>query len=128
MSTMASPTPIMAGGKRVVAEFDSGRRVYALFNHLVFVLAPIPLVPQLIMWLIKKDESEFLDDHGKEAVNFQITLFIFAAVSGLLVIVGIGLVFLMLLPWYGIICTIFAAVAAGKGEYFRYPMTIRFIT
>jgi uncharacterized Tic20 family protein len=112
---------------RLVAEVGPEDRTYAIFNHLVFLLAPLPIIPQLIMWLIRKDHSVFLDDHGKEAVNFQITLCLFAAISGLLVIVGIGLIFLLLLPWFGIVCTIMAAVAAGRGEFFRYPMTIRLI-
>jgi uncharacterized Tic20 family protein len=115
------------GGKRLVADVDSGDRAYALFYHLAFLILPIPVLPQLVMWLIRKDDSPFLDDHGKEAVNFQISLLLIAAISGILVIIGVGLVVLLLLPWFGIVCSILGAVAAGRGEYFRYPMTIRLI-
>ncbi|MHC4989568.1 MAG: DUF4870 domain-containing protein [Planctomycetota bacterium] len=108
-------------------EVDSGQRTYALFIHLLFIILPVPVAPQLVMWLLRKDESAFIDDHGREAVNFQISLLLIAAVSGLLVLIGIGLLVLLVLPWFGIICSILGAVAASRGEYFRYPMTIRLI-
>ncbi|MHC4413808.1 MAG: DUF4870 domain-containing protein [Planctomycetota bacterium] len=123
---MAQPADIQR--KRIAdLEAGSGERTYAIFNHLVFLLLPIPVLPQLVMWLIRKQDSAFLDDHGREAVNFQITLVLVSAVAGLFVIIGIGLLVLFVLPWYGIVCTIIAAIAAGRGEYFRYPMTIRLI-
>ena len=91
---MTAPTPETTGGKtgdrRLVHGVDSGRRTYAVFNHLVFLLVPIPVLPALVMWLIRKDDSPFLDDHGREAVNFQISLALIAAVAGLLVVVGIA--------------------------------------
>lgn len=124
---MEQAAGITSAGRLVDGTVDSGDRAYAVFNHLVFLLVPCPVLPQLIMWLIKKDDSPFLDDHGKEAVNFQISLCVIAAIGGLLVVVGVGLLVLLALPWFGIICTIIAAVAAGRGEYFRYPMTIRLI-
>lgn len=119
----------VAGKQRWIdPQADSGDRTYAVFIHLVFLLAPIPVLPQLIMWLIKKDSSGYIDDHGKEAVNFQISLLLYAAICGPLVIIGIGLIGLLILPWFGIICSILAAIAAGRGEYFRYPMAIRLIS
>jgi uncharacterized protein len=104
----------------------SGERAYATCNHLV-MLAGIPVLPQLIMWLIKRDESPFLDDHGKEALNFQISVILLAAISGVLIVVGIGVLMLLALGPFILISTIVAAVRASQGRYFRYPMTIRLI-
>ena len=85
------------------------------------------LVP-LIIYLIKKDESPYLKHHSLEALNFQITIFIALMVSAVLflVIIGILLFFAVLVAsWvFGII----AAIAANKGEWYRYPMTIRMIS
>ena len=104
----------------------SGERAYAACNHLV-MFAGIPVLPQLIMWLIKRDESPFLDDHGKEALNFQISVILLAAISAVLVVVGVGILMLMALGPFILISTIVAAVRASQGRYFRYPMTIRLI-
>ncbi len=104
----------------------SGERAYATCNHLV-MFSGIPVLPQLIMWLIRRDDSPFLDDHGKEALNFQISAILLAAISGILVVVGIGILMLLVLGPFIFITTIVAAVRASQGRYFRYPMTIRLI-
>ena len=107
-------------------EATSGERTYAACNHLV-ALCGIPLLPQLVMWLIKRDESPYLDDHGKEAVNFQISLFILFAIAGILSIVLIGIPLLIALGFFAFIAPIVAAVRTSQGRYFRYPMTFRII-
>lgn len=91
----------------------------------------------LIIWLVKKDSSKFVDFHGREALNFMISLFIYTMVLVLIGIVlavmtmGIGMIVLFpVIAIIGIgqlICEIMACVAANKGEWHRYPMTIRFI-
>lgn len=121
-------------------------RQYALFNHLVGLstllgTSILGLVGTLIMWRIKCRESPFLDDHGREAVNFQLSLIALAVlgvVAGIIfsvvtlgfgaVIVGplapLGVAALMVLNAVG---TIRGAIAANRGEYYRYPMCYRFI-
>ncbi|WP_214414301.1 DUF4870 domain-containing protein [Sphaerisporangium fuscum] len=82
----------------------------------------------LVMYLVKKDESPYVRDQAAEALNFQITLFIAYAVSTVLAIVIIGFL-LMLVVWVGsLILMIMAAVAANRGENYRYPMNIRFVS
>lgn len=107
-------------------ESTSGERAYAACNHLV-MFCGVPVLPQLVMWLIKRDESPFLDDHGKEALNFQISAILLAAISGILVVVGVGILMLVALGPFIFISTIVATVRASQGRYFRYPMTIRLI-
>ena len=85
------------------------------------------LVAPLIIWQIQKDKSAFVDHHGKEAVNFNITMAIAAGVSFVLFLLLIGLVLIWIVGAVWLIFTIIAAVKANNGEYYRYPLTIRFI-
>ena len=103
-----------------------GERAYAACNHLVMFVG-VPVLPQLVMWLIKRDDSPFLDDHGKEALNFQISVILLAAISAILVVVGVGILMLMALGPFILISTIVATIRASQGRYFRYPMTFRLI-
>lgn len=117
-------------GKLVDPHAQEWERTYAMFTHLslLTVHALIPVVPALVMWLIKRDSSPFVDDHGREAVNFQISLVIYALIGGLL-IAACGIGFLVIGAAYilGIVGMILASIAANKGEYYRYPACIRFL-
>jgi hypothetical protein len=85
----------------------------------------------LIVWLIKCHDSLYIDYHGKEALNFQIslTLYLFAYLiaSAVLIIVLIGMLLIIVVGVAGIVLTIIAAVRASEGEEYRYPMTIRLV-
>jgi uncharacterized Tic20 family protein len=81
----------------------------------------------LIMWLVKKDQSSFVDDQGKEALNFNITISIAGFIAFLLMFVVIGGLLLPIIGIFWLIMTIIAAVKANGGERYRYPLTIRLI-
>lgn len=104
---------------------------WAMFTHisaLAGVLTGIGfIVGPLIMWLLRKDQSAYIDEHGKEAVNFQITMMIAAFISSLLIILLIGLPLLLVVILAMVILPIVAGLKAGKGESYRYPFTIRLI-
>lgn len=104
-------------------------RTYAMFEHLSLLAfhLVLPVVPALVLWLIKREKSPFIDDHGKEAMNFQISLVIYGLVAGILVSCGVGLVLLPLVYVLGIVGMILASIAANQGRYYRYPATIRLI-
>jgi uncharacterized Tic20 family protein len=85
------------------------------------------VVGPLVMWLLRKDQWEFVDDQGKEALNFNITVFIAGIVSFILVFVLIGILLLVLVGLAQLVFTIVAAVNANKGVRYRYPLTIKFI-
>jgi uncharacterized Tic20 family protein len=98
----------------------------AMLSHLLGLL--VSWLGPLIIYLMKKDESPYVRDQSAEALNFQITMFIGYVVSGILVIVFIGV---LLLPVVWILSLIFhiqAAVATNRGENYRYPFAIRLIT
>ena len=110
----------------------SGERGLAAVMHLGGFVAllgagPLAILVPLIMWLLKRDESPFLDDHGREAINFQISWWIWGFISGVLVLVLVGILMLLVLSIAWVILMIIAAVRANSGEYYRYPMTIRFL-
>ena len=81
----------------------------------------------LIIWLIKKDQSPFVDDQGKEALNFQITLVIGWVISAVATVICIGPFLALGLSVIAIVFGIMGAVASNKGEAYRYPLNIRFI-
>ncbi len=102
-----------------------------MFTHLsaftVYFTAIGGVVGPLVMWLIKKGEYPFVDEQGKEALNFQISIVIYAVVSAVLTLILIGIVLLIAVGILNIVCIILAAVKAQNGEHYRYPLSIRFI-
>ena len=84
-------------------------------------------LPALIIWLLKKDDSPLIDDQGKEAINFQITMLICFIVSWLLIFVLIGVILLPIVVIFYLIMIIVASVKCSKGESYRYPICIRFL-
>lgn len=81
----------------------------------------------LVVWLIKKDENPDVDAHGKESLNFQISITIYSIVFFILSFLLIGLPFLIAAGVFWFIVVIVASVRASAGDFYRYPLTIRFI-
>jgi uncharacterized Tic20 family protein len=84
-------------------------------------------VGPLVIWLIKKDTMSYVDYHGKEALNFQITLAIAFFVAGLSFMCAIGVVLVPVLGLLDLIFSIIASLAASKGEYYKYPFCLRLV-
>jgi uncharacterized Tic20 family protein len=84
-------------------------------------------VGPLVVWLLKKDDM-FAEDQAKEALNFNISVALYLLLSAFAIILLVGLVLLpvVLVTWF--VLVIVAAVKASSGEYYRYPLTIRFIS
>ena len=129
--------PINERGRAYDPDASHDERTYALYMHLsllaYFVLAILAIIIPIVMWQIKKEDSPFLDDHGRETVNFHISLvlwsIIFTAISIPLGFVTCGIGFgLAFVPYIiGLIGMVQASQAANRGEFYRYPMTFRFI-
>ncbi|MCH8821964.1 MAG: DUF4870 domain-containing protein [Planctomycetes bacterium] len=109
-------------------------RKYAVGMHLLslisFLLSGglLTVLGPLVLWLIRKDRSPFDDDHGREVINFGISFMLWGLLAGISIFVGIGFILLPALWIVVIVNNIRGAIAAGNGEYFRYPMTIRFLS
>jgi len=86
------------------------------------------LLGPLIVWLIKRAEMPLVDSHGKEALNFQITVSIAALVSIALMFVLIGFLLIFVIGIGALVLTIMAAVKVSNGEFgYKYPWTLRLL-
>ncbi|GAB3994494.1 DUF4870 domain-containing protein [Spirosoma daeguense] len=105
--------------------------MWAMLAHLIalpgsFFLIGTVVAP-VVVWQIYKDKSAYIDYHGKESVNFQITMALATAISLLLMFVLVGFVLLFIVGIVWAVFTIIAGIKANNGEYYRYPLSIRFI-
>lgn len=97
----------------------------AMLCHLLAIFTGF--LGPLIIWLIKKEDSKFVDDQGKEALNFQLTVLIAMIVSSLLFVICIGPFVMAGVCIANLVFCIMAAVKTSKGEAYRYPVNVRFI-
>jgi len=132
----APPAGQSAGAEppRVDKESNRDACMWAMFCHLAGLGGFVPLAPilgsiiaPLIIWQIKKDWFAFVDEQGKEAVNFQISILIYALVAALLCFLCIGFFLLPAVYIFDMVFLLIAAVKVNNGEHYRYPLTIRFI-
>lgn len=130
------------GEKLVDTRTSVGERQYAMWIHLGCLLGVLaaaatggglffaPIVVALIMWSIKRHDSGFIDDHGREAANFHLSMLLIALALTVLVpfTCGVSWLVLLVLLIVALIAMIRGSIAAGNSEYFRYPMTWRFLS
>lgn len=109
-------------------------RSHAMWTQLTLVLALAPGVGHLlaigstlVLWLMKRDQSAFVDDHGREVLNFQISFLIYALLCFPLILIVIGIPIIIVLYIVSVVALVRGAGAAHRGELFRYPMCLRFV-
>jgi uncharacterized Tic20 family protein len=123
----------------VQPETDKDAKMWAMFCHLAGLAGLLPVLPiigsviaPLIIWQIKKDEFSFVDEQGKEAVNFQISMliyFLIGSVACAITCIGVALI-PVVIGVVGIVDVVFlliAAVKSNNGAHYRYPLSIRLI-
>lgn len=108
-------------------QVPSDSRGWAAAAHLIPLIGLSFLAP-LVIWLIKRDDDAYVEHHAREALNFQISMLIYAVISAILIIVLIGFVLLVVLAIFAFIVMIVAGVKAASGAMYRYPLTIRFVS
>ena len=115
-------------------EVESEVSFWAMMCHLSsfagILGAPIPMgniLAPLAVWMIKGKDHPFIDDHGREVVNFQINMFIYYMIAIALCFVLIGIPLLIILPFVNIFMTIKAALRARDGYLYDYPLMIHFL-
>ena len=81
----------------------------------------------LVVWLIKKDEHPFINEQGRESLNFQISMLIYWLGSVVLCLCGIGLVLIPIIAVVDFVLTLIAAIQTSSGRPYRYPLTIRLV-
>lgn len=115
---------------------SSSLRTFGMLTHLsafAGALIALAFIGPLVMWLIRRDEHPFLDHHGKEALNFNLSMLLYGVVGIVVSIATLGLGLVIVVPaavvlfvtW--VVTTIVGAVKANAGEGYRYPLTIRFV-
>lgn len=117
---------VSGGAPGAAGAAASGDRSLAQLVHILGLLTGF--LGPLILWLIKRDEDPFASQHAVEALNFQITVAIAAFVSGLLILLIIGIVLLPAVVIVDIIFSIQQTLKAGQGEPARYPISIRLVS
>ena len=131
MSDMDDPTAPPSSGTVHHGAATNQERQWALFAHLSalagFLIPFGNVIGPLIVWQIKKAEMPFVDEQGKEALNFQITVTIAVLVCFLLMVIFIGILLLPLVAIGALVLTVIAAVKANAGEHYRYPIAWRLI-
>lgn len=109
---------------------DKDARTWAMICHLMALCGlVIPLgniLGPLIVWAIKKDEHEFINDQGKEAINFQLTMLIAFILACLLIFIIIGFPLMAAVGIFDLVMVVVASIKANDGVRYRYPLTIRF--
>ena len=106
-------------------------RLWGMLAHLLsFVAAYIALgfVAPLVVLLVFGPRSAYVRAQAVESLNFNLSWLLYAIVAGILVIIGIGLLILLALGIAYVVLVIIASVQANNGQFFRYPLTIRFIS
>lgn len=124
----AASSGAVALGQGKLAESDE--KTMSMLAHILGGVTNI--VGPLIIWLIKKEESPFLDDQGKEATNFQLTLLIGYVVCAIVAMVPvIGCVAALAYPALAVVGLVFGILGgleANKGVAYRYPFALRLIS
>jgi uncharacterized Tic20 family protein len=118
-------------GKPLI-EYDKDARTLGMVCHLAALIGLIGLpflniVGPLAVWLWRKDKYVFVDDQGKESLNFQITMTLLGIIAGILTLILIGWILLGIIWIVNLVLVIIAASKANKGEAYRYPFNLRLI-
>ncbi len=116
----------------------SDLRTYAALIHLSPIVGGLfggylNFLFPLIMWLIRRNDHVFIDETGKEVVNFQISLLIYYLIGVLLIVLSLGLGAILMVPLFiilmllTIVFAIIGALRASEGKIYRYPLNLRLI-
>ena len=122
MDPQPSPTPSTSTDVRTWCVLCHASALLGLFFHFLgHIFGP------LLVWLIKRGDSPEIDAHGKESLNFQISMLIYDVIAFILFIFFIGIPILIALWILNTVLVIIASIRASEGKFFRYPITIRLI-
>ncbi|MDK1011203.1 MAG: DUF4870 domain-containing protein [Actinomycetota bacterium] len=107
-------------------DVPSESRVWAIVAHMLPVVS-LPVLGALFVWMIKRDEDPFIEEHSREALNFQISVAIYLGISTILMVLIIGFLLIPIILIGAFVLAILASVKASNGEPYRYMLSIRFV-
>lgn len=124
--------PDQAGAPQPARPIQDSAKTWAMACHLAgyakYTAVPFAnILAPLIIWILKKDEDPLIDDQGKEAINFQISVTLYALVCIPMFFCVVGVPAILVIGVWDAIMMVVAAVAANRGTAYRYPLTIRLI-
>ncbi|GGB14275.1 DUF4870 domain-containing protein [Puia dinghuensis] len=105
----------------------SDERTLGMLSHILAIVPGINIFGPLVIWLIKKDESQFVAENAKESLNFQLTIIIGWIIGFILIAVLIGIVILASLSIVNLVLVIIATIKTGENKIYRYPFNLRLI-
>jgi len=104
--------------------------VWSMYIHLSqfcgWIVPVAGLVVPIVLWQMKKGESEIIDKHGKIVLNWILSELIYGIICGLLCLIAVGILLLPALAVLGIVFPIIGGIKANSGEVWRYPLSINF--
>ena len=108
--------------------YSSSERLWSVLCHLsyFFGLALLAFLFPMVVYLVMRTDSPFVTHHAREALNFHLSLLVYAVVCIPLCFLIVGIPLLIAIGIGGIVCSIVAAVKASEGIYYQYPLAIRF--
>ncbi|HNX27203.1 MAG TPA: DUF4870 domain-containing protein [Phycisphaerae bacterium] len=108
---------------------DEKSRLWCALCHLGGLLPSVPMniIIPLVFWLIKKDELPAVDEHGRAAINFQLTCTVAYVISFLLLFVAVGFFLLAAVAIFNFIVCLIAVIRTANGQDAKYPFLIRFL-
>ena len=124
MHAETEPGPTLAAPSREECQWAMLAHISAMLMYGTLIGG---FVAPLVIWLLKRDEMPFVEDQGRETLNFQITTLLALCVGGLLMLALIGFVIVPLVLLFHFIVTIIASVKASEGVRYRYPLCWRVI-
>jgi uncharacterized Tic20 family protein len=127
--TTCSPGSLPPATPAQVTVQSSNDRLWSVLCHLsyFFGFALISFLFPMTVFLVTKGDSPYVVHHAREALNFHLSLLVYFICCIPLCFIVIGFPLLGVVAITGIVCSIVAAVKASKGEYYEYPVTIRFV-
>jgi len=124
---MSSQGPMMSNSESE----DRQTRMWGMFLHLsVFAGYAVPiagLLAPIVIWQIKKDELPLIDEHGKNLMNWLLSLLVYTIACVLLSFLFVGIPLLFLLALLSVVFPIVAGIKANNGEVWKYPLSIEFL-
>lgn len=122
MADSSNLNPLLGKEQTISYVPTSDERTLAILSHVLTLFFWI--IPPLIIYLLKKDESPFVAEHAKESMNFQITMTI---VGILLLVTIVGILLLWAIGVIVLVLVIVATIKASENKMYRYPLTLRLI-
>ena len=119
---MEQQNSLLGTDEQPVVQPTSDEKTLAILSHILTIV--VWLFAPLVIYLVKKDESQFVAAHAKESLNFQITV---ALACIILAITIIGIFLLWIVGIIALILVIVATIKANDGKLYRYPFTLRLI-